>query len=179
MNIFASSECPIQSALWLDDKRKNKMILESCQIMSSVVRRHDPDTTLMVYHQTHIHHPCTIWAGDSRANFLWLYRHCGALILQKFGPHKSARLMPIFKQYIEDGLFPCETATPFSNSARNQSVGVDYSHVEDVHYAYKLYLNERWYNDKRQPTWSWGEKPWWFVYNWTPKLLEKHGEKIL
>jgi hypothetical protein len=38
MNIFALSECPEQSALWLDDIRKNKMILESAQMLSTAIR---------------------------------------------------------------------------------------------------------------------------------------------
>lgn len=38
MNIFAFDKCPMQSALWLDDIRKNKMILESAQMLSTAVR---------------------------------------------------------------------------------------------------------------------------------------------
>ena len=38
MNIFALDQCPMQSALWLDDIRKNKMILESAQMLSTAVR---------------------------------------------------------------------------------------------------------------------------------------------
>ena len=38
MNIFALSRCPMQSAWWLDDIRKNKMILESAQMLSTAVR---------------------------------------------------------------------------------------------------------------------------------------------
>ena len=34
MNIFALDKCPMQSAQWLDDIRKNKMILESAQMLS-------------------------------------------------------------------------------------------------------------------------------------------------
>ena len=38
MNIFALDKCPMQSAQWLDDIRKNKMILESAQMLSTAVR---------------------------------------------------------------------------------------------------------------------------------------------
>ena len=49
MNIFAFDKCPMRSALWLDDIRKNKMILESAQMLSTAVRALCPDTTLEVY----------------------------------------------------------------------------------------------------------------------------------
>ena len=38
MNIFATSPSPDTSALWLDDVRKNKMILETAQLLSASVR---------------------------------------------------------------------------------------------------------------------------------------------
>ena len=72
MNIFALDKCPMQSALWLDDIRKNKMILESAQMLSTAVRWLDPDTTLPVYKLAYMNHPCTKWARKSRANFSWL-----------------------------------------------------------------------------------------------------------
>lgn len=40
MNIFASYECPIKSAQYLDTLRCNKMILESAQILSTVLFEH-------------------------------------------------------------------------------------------------------------------------------------------
>jgi len=51
MNIFALSECPEQSALWLDDIRKNKMILK--------VRRCCPPQSEHCV-QTHPY-PYTVW----------------------------------------------------------------------------------------------------------------------
>ncbi len=78
MNIFALSECPEQSALWLDDIRKNKMILESAQMLSTAIRRLDPDTTLPVYKLAYINHPCSKWARATRGNFMWLIKHMSA-----------------------------------------------------------------------------------------------------
>ena len=103
MNIFALSECPEQSALWLDDIRKNKMILESAQMLSTAIRWLDPDTTLPVYKLAYINHPCSKWARQSRSNFKWLLDHMTALFNQKVGSHASSRLLPAFQEYVDNG----------------------------------------------------------------------------
>ena len=161
MNIFAFDKCPMQSALWLDDIRKNKMILESAQMLSTAVRWLDPDTTLPVYKLAYINHPCSKWARKSRANFKWLLSHMSWLFNQKSGEHKSARLIPEFQKYADNGDFPDEYLTPFANCARNLERGVDYSDVDDVHQAYRMYMNDRWKERNITLTWRWGKEPDW------------------
>ena len=161
MNIFAFDKCPMQSALWLDDVRKNKMILESAQMLSTAVRWLDPDTTLPVFKLAYINYPCSIWARKSRANFQWLLHHMSWLFNQKSGEHKSARLIPEFQKYADNGDFPDEYLTPFANCARNLERGVDYSDVDDVHQAYRMYMNDRWKERNITLTWRWGKEPDW------------------
>ena len=161
MNIFAFDKCPMRSALWLDDIRKNKMILESAQMLSTAVRALCPDTTLEVYKTAYLNHPCSKWARQSRANFQWLLHHMSWLYNQKSGEHKSARLIPEFQKYADDGDFPDEYLTPFANCARNLERGVDYSEVDDVHQAYRMYMNDRWKERNITLTWRWGEEPDW------------------
>ena len=161
MNIFALSECPEQSALWLDDVRKNKMILESAQMLSTAVRWLDPDTTLPVYKLAHINHPCSKWARASRSNFRWLIDHMTHMFTQKGGLHKSARLLDYFHQFADSGDFPNEDLQPFANCARNLERGVDYSDVDDVHQAYRMYMNDRWKEHTIKLSWRWGEEPEW------------------
>tara|TARA_R100001082_G_scaffold75903_1_gene44026 strand:- start:754 stop:1245 length:492 start_codon:yes stop_codon:yes gene_type:complete len=161
MNIFAFDKCPMRSALWLDDIRKNKMILESAQMLSTAVRALCPDTTLEVYKTAYLNHPCSKWARQSRANFQWLLHHMSWLYNQKSGDHKSARLIPEFQKYADDGDFPDEYLTPFANCARNLERGVDYSNIDDVHQAYRMYMNDRWKERNITLTWRWGEEPDW------------------
>ena len=161
MNIFAFDKCPMRSALWLDDIRKNKMILESAQMLSTAVRALCPDTTLEVYKSAYLNHPCSKWARQSRANFQWLLHHMSWLYNQKSGEHKSARLIPEFQKYADDGDFPDEYLTPFANCARNLERGVDYSDIDDVHQAYRMYMNDRWKERNITLTWRWGEEPDW------------------
>ena len=161
MNIFALDKCPMQSAQWLDDIRKNKMILESAQMLSTAVRVLSPDTDLSVYKVAYLNHPCTIWARQSRDNFKWLLSHMSHLFLQKDGLHKSASLLTDFQKYADSGYFPSEGLTPFANCARNLERGVDYSDHPDTHEAYRLYMNDRWKETNITLTWRWGREPEW------------------
>ena len=161
MNIFALSKCPMQSALWLDDIRKNKMILESAQMLSTAVRWLDPDTTLPVYKLAYMNHPCSKWARASRANFVWLLSHMSWMFTQKIGNHASAKLIPALQKFADGGEFPREELTPFANCARNLERGVDYSEISDTHQAYRLYMNDRWKERNIKLTWNWGKKPAW------------------
>lgn len=161
MNIFALDKCPMQSAQWLDDIRKNKMILESAQMLSTAVRVLCPDTDLSVYKVAYLNHPCTIWARQSRENFKWLLSHMAHLYLQKGGNHKSGKLIPDLDYYGFTGYFPSEGLTPFANCARNLERGVDYSDHPDTHEAYRMYMNDRWKENNITLTWRWGREPEW------------------
>ena len=102
MNIFALSTDPLKAARMMCDKHIPKMIVESAQMMASALRRHE-DTLMNGFPQYesvdelftqkriltkkgtpykggYANHPCTVWAGDTWANFYWLGEHaCGLL----------------------------------------------------------------------------------------------------
>ena len=69
VNIFALDKNPKQAAQWHMDKHVVKMSLETAQILCTVLNQKDIKTP---YKSTHINHPCTIWAGKSMGNFIWL-----------------------------------------------------------------------------------------------------------
>lgn len=77
MNIFILDRGPINAAKQQIDKHIVKMPLETAQILCSALVRHGKRET--PYRQTHKNHPCTLWAGDTRSNFLWLTEHGVAL----------------------------------------------------------------------------------------------------
>lgn len=79
MNIFALDNDPANAAKWHNDKHVVKMVTETSQCLACALIRHNTPTNLLPltskgtpvrggYH----HHPSSIWAGDTRANFLWL-----------------------------------------------------------------------------------------------------------
>lgn len=69
MNIFVLARSPAQSAKFHCDQHLVKMILESVQMLCTVNHKLKVSAP---YKTAHPHHPCTVWAGESLANYLWL-----------------------------------------------------------------------------------------------------------
>lgn len=150
MNIFAPYPDPVKSAKSLDDQRQIKMPLEAAQMLSTAVNfygmwRHP------LLKPTHGTHPCTIWVGQARDNWEWLWEHMLALDdarLARVTSKSNARNKAVqrmldakawkFKNYLPYG------STPHANCARNKTLGIDFTHITDVHKAYRLYLKARW-----------------------------------
>lgn len=155
MQIFASDKCPMMSAMFLDDKRRIKMILESAQLMSTAMHVHGIEGA--PYKITHKNHPCAIWARKTKENYTWLFNHFVALCLEyKMAykrQHKCEEYLKVFKnayKYIPKGkLTPFPNCTPFK-------------HITDIHHAYKVCLMHKWAKDKRKPTWKTAGKPDWY-----------------
>lgn len=86
MNIFVLSEDPVEAAQMHCDKHCVKMVVELYQQLGSALRRHNVPDSLMPITQSnkplrggYKNHPCTLWCGDSRPNFIWACRHGIAL----------------------------------------------------------------------------------------------------
>ena len=90
MNIFVLHDDPVVAAQMMCDKHVVKMILESNQMLCTIAHKHGYDAP---YRSTHAKHPCTLWAGESYANWQWLVKHSRALCREytdRYGKvHKS------------------------------------------------------------------------------------------
>jgi hypothetical protein len=71
MNVFFLDECPEKAAKFHCDKHVVKMILETAQIVSTVYDRYEKHEEWMLK-PCFRNHPCTLWAGNSRQNLIWL-----------------------------------------------------------------------------------------------------------
>lgn len=99
MNIFFVDKNPIVAAQNLVDKHVIKMVLESCQLLSTAHRVLDGQEYIdsssgrkikrwklsderdgLIYQATHINHPSAIWCRKSIENYLWLVEHMYALM---------------------------------------------------------------------------------------------------
>jgi hypothetical protein len=145
MNIFVTSDCPIKSAAYLDDKRVVKMILESAQLLSNALYFSEmPEVA--PYKPTHVNHPCSVWVRESRANYLWLVDHfialCDEYEARYNKLHACEKLTQVFvdnaDKIIDGRLLPFKNCTPRKELP--------------VFLAYQLTLKEKWLNDKRKPT---------------------------
>lgn len=103
MNIFVLDEDPVLANQYACDKHCVKMVLESCQILSTAAQLNKlPADNL--YKATHAKHPSVLWAATSWANFEWLLN----FTIQQFNEytyrygkqHKSYKII----QHILDNL---------------------------------------------------------------------------
>lgn len=69
MNIFVLDLDPERCARYHCDKHVVKMITESAQMLCRVINN---TGQVAPYRGGYKHHPCTIWAGESLANWRWL-----------------------------------------------------------------------------------------------------------
>lgn len=147
MNIFASSPDPVASARALDDRRLNKMIVESGQILSTSLHLAGQGSDSL-YRPAYVRHPVVLWVAADARNFARLYRHFVALLDEwrfRTGKvsHASARLVPAFARFVTTTDPPERFAncTPFKSEP-------------DIHAAYRRTLLEKWRRDAPPPRWS-------------------------
>lgn len=151
MNIFAISNDPNQSAIWMVDKHVVKMILESAQLLCTAhrvldgtpyidktktgrnVKRWrlaDPQDDMLLYSATHINHPSAVWCRETTGNYEWLYQHFQALCMEynhRYGKyHKCMNMwdhLSMRPRNMTDGpLQPFATAMPDEYKVPNDPV---------------------------------------------------------
>lgn len=153
MNAFASSPCPVESAIALADAHVIKMPLEAGQILSTALTIEyglapaAEFNGVKLYKPTHRNHPCVRWAGESRENFRWLAAHGVALCEEysyrystddRTSVHGSYPLLKALHElYNPDGLTP--------KPARFVLAMDDEFRQADPHASYRNYLRAKYY----------------------------------
>lgn len=155
MNIFFTDEDPYKCAQLLDNKRVNKMLLESCQMLSTAVNVHH-GSQIAPYKNMSPNHPSNLWCRKTRQNWTWLWYHAKALSDEyTFRGGKIHACAQIVRELLElRSEVPEGPLTPFANCAANKSLGLDYKSIQPVTEAYRAYLTERWKTDKLTPKWT-------------------------
>ena len=167
MNIFVLDLNPVTAARMHCDKHIPKMCVEAAQMMASALRRHGATDKQMPltksgtpYKGGYKHHPCTVWAGDSEANFIWLATHAIQLCYEykkRFGKtHACDR--PIHSMISGVHLFPNKyphpkaALTPFAQAMPDEYLD------DDAVKAYRAY-----YHSKQFAKWEKGTPApdWW------------------
>lgn len=89
MNIFVLSNDPVEAAKFNCNKHVIKMTTELWQQLGSAVRKHGADDSDMPLTKSgnplgnsHPNHPCTLWVGKTRSNFMWAVEHAKELANQ-------------------------------------------------------------------------------------------------
>lgn len=133
MNIFALDYDPTVAAKYHCDKHVVKMVLETAQMLSTI--------TGHGYKPSFQNHPCTVWARQSTANFLWLHDLGVALgkeYTHRYGKrHKSSFI--IAEQWPPPTSVPQGELTPFALAMP------DYCKLEDPVESYREYYKREKY----------------------------------
>lgn len=152
MNIFVTNESASIAAREQCDVLLRKMIVESCQLLSTahIVL----DKTQVAMKSTHVNHPSAVWVRESEDNYHWLFHHFCALLYEytkRFGKvHKSG------EHILALALAPMNI--PRGRRTDFVFCGPDKYMIEagfDVVTAYRLYIKNKYFEwttrcDKRQ-----------------------------
>lgn len=158
MNIFVTDRDPYLAAQALDNRRLVKMVLETAQILSTVMWDTDDWGP---YRPTHRNHPCTRWAGESLSNYAWLLEHFAALCTEythRYGRvHASTKLYPIFSRYLDDR----DTDTYWTDVHEFTFHDGSREHIIP---RYRAYMARKWRADGDAAQWKNREQPTWRPY---------------
>lgn len=167
MNVFLVSRHPEICAQSLDDKRVRKMVLETTQLICTVLNKtyHERVTP---YESVHHNHPITLWAEGLPSSLPWLYAlgvAYGEEVIYRDGRKHASHLV------LEGLTFKWPWLTryrplsidQFYNCARHKGKGLDFTHLP-IRKAYREYLNARWPTDKLKPVWTRRDPPSWCRY---------------
>lgn len=167
MNIFVVDRDPKISAQMLCDKHIIKMILESCQMLSTAIWysgfQHLKPKEFAVSHSfckpCYINHPCTQWVRQNKENFMWLYNHGKALCEEKLfryfnnPPHKRQSDYDRFLHYLD--FIPSGDLEPFAQEMPEQ-----YKCVDTVKAYRDYYIGKKkhilYYTRRQVPHWLQG-----------------------
>ena len=112
MNRFIINHSPDLIARDLCDKHVVKMPLEEAQMLCTTVRLHAPEFAeeAGLYRVVHQKHPCTLWAGRTRDNYMYsllMFKHMSDEYTHRYGKvHASMRHYATLKEaakYVPEG----------------------------------------------------------------------------
>jgi len=153
MNIFAVDTDPVAAAQALHDQHVVKMVLESAQMICTIVQKHGHSAP---YRPTHLSHPCVLWAGRTNSNALWLHRHALALCAEythRFGKrHASQIVIESFGPLMVE-LCPEGTLEPFAQAMPDECKASDPVDGYRTYYRQHKLAKAR-YTHSQPPMWA-------------------------
>ncbi|MWV39747.1 hypothetical protein [Natrialba sp. INN-245] len=162
MNVFWLDEDPRLAAHYHCDQHVNKLLLEAAQVLCTAARENGSGADFL-YQSTHVDHPVTRWATESRANWLQLCDHAEALnaeFVERYEKTEDHASWTVIDRIDPDEIaFPSEGPTP-----RPQAMPEEYRNPDDTVAAYRAYYA--------------GEKAEWAEWRYTdePPWLEEYLE---
>jgi hypothetical protein len=162
LNIFILDYDKKKCAQYHVDKHIVKMPLEVAQLLSTAIKLTAKEGLLkeasmyadILYKPTHKNHPCSIWARQTRQNFLWLCDlgdELGLEYTHRYDKiHKSALTIKTARFF--SNIFPNDKLTPFA-----QAMPEKYKNSDAVKAYRNYYLGDKKhlfsYKNREFPYW--------------------------
>jgi len=167
MNRFLISYTPEWIARELCDKHVVKMPLEEAQMLCTVVRQANPEYAdeHELYRVAHAKHPCTLWAGKTRANYKYafqLWNHMCLEYTHRYGKrHASERHLYALREGMQ--------FIPTGNLTAHPECFGDHADLKSGEFwpmdSYRKFYQTKQHRFKM--TWTNRDVPKWFEYqNW-------------
>jgi len=161
----------------LDDKRLNKMTVETGQILSTTMHWYS-DTHVLPppYKRAYPNHPCCVWAKLPE-NYHWLclyLKELGFEYKYRFGKdHATLQYIDAFKSIIPDikNDGPSNVTNPTCFAP-----GAPFSGSPE--FKCQWTLNIKWTYDKHTPTWTKRNKPAWTTFERPLEAAHRHYNKL-
>tara|TARA_R100000995_G_C3433440_1_gene99653 strand:- start:162 stop:653 length:492 start_codon:yes stop_codon:yes gene_type:complete len=162
MNRFIIEDTPHEIAKSLCDQHVVKMPLEEAQMLCTTLWHHAPDYAEQkgLYKPVHQKHPCTLWAMENRANYVWAFSLYKAMLFEYYSRYMKKHGASKHFQSLWEGRFhvPCgqRTAHPQCFSGHDDLKTDEFMPIE----AYrKFYIVDK----ARFARYKYTEKPKWFL----------------
>ena len=173
MNIFVLDNDAASSARMMCDKHVVKMIVESCQLLSTAHHVLDGNEIVVdsgkrkyktfvckkknICKATMVNHPCTIWTRATRANYVWLWKHAYSLCKEYTYRYGKVHAM---EQMLIDVLYnPPQNISKGIITEFPQAMPDQYKNQNAVIAYRQYYLAEK----IKFAKWKLGNTPMWFI----------------
>ena len=167
MNRFIIGHVPQEIVQFMCDKHVVKMPLEEAQMLCTVLRKASPEFADAhgLYKMAHKNHPCTLWAGETRSNYMYAFRLWNHMCLEytyRYGKrHATERFLEAFRigaELVPEGLM---TQHPECFGDHADLKSGEFWPVD----SYRAFYNTKQHRFKM--TWTKRDVPYWFEYqNW-------------
>ena len=172
MNIFFLHKFPSKAAEYLCDKHIPKMLLESCQMLSTAVQQHKKNLPWPLpfyrhhpvwknvdnlYKEAYPNHPMTKWVGLNHGNFKWTLENA-IFIEQEYYKrfnkyHKSRRIITLIFQNNYMDCIPEGDFTDPPQCMPDQYKDNDYVTAYRNYYKGEKEYFAKWEKGRQQPEW--------------------------
>jgi len=175
MNIFFLDRSPQLSAVYMTDKHVVKMIVETAQILSTAHRVLDGHEQIsktsgrklkswhlsdsresILYKSTHVNHPSSVWARQSRHHYMWLSDHLHALGAEY--THRYHKIHKTMDTVAYDLLHSPENILDIEWVDPPNAMPAEYIFTESVVENYRSYYK---FGKSHLHKWTNRDKPYW------------------